>query len=243
MSGSGVSSAMPIDLSKTNRTSHRPRRRSIIREFCLNTSAHALPGIARSTSIHNRLFWSVSFISFTIVMIYFLTKTITAYFEYRTKIDVSYVSEWQQLFPAFSFCNSLAMRFDHFIGPFQDYIKQKNLTDINDTSTISELQALYIGDFFQDMLYKNKSLDSLFFSLSSVLLSCLFNGRSCTAADFTSFMSPIYGMCHTFNAQKRNSSKNNLYLANQYGGEGTLSLGVYVHSHQQIPHLSQSKYG
>lgn len=34
----------------------RRRRRSIIRNFCLNTSAHGLPGIARSQSIWNRLF-------------------------------------------------------------------------------------------------------------------------------------------------------------------------------------------
>ncbi|CAF4603897.1 unnamed protein product [Rotaria sp. Silwood1] len=46
------------------------RRRSIIREFCLNTFTPALPDIARSET----------------------------YFEYSTQIDISYVSEWPQYF-------------------------------------------------------------------------------------------------------------------------------------------------
>ncbi|CAF1134827.1 unnamed protein product [Rotaria sp. Silwood1] len=49
------------------------RRRSIIREFCLNTFTPTLPDIARS-------------------------ETILAYFEYLTQINISYVSEWPQYF-------------------------------------------------------------------------------------------------------------------------------------------------
>ncbi|CAF3337634.1 unnamed protein product [Rotaria sp. Silwood2] len=140
---SPVSVVVPIDSPTPNSNHHRSDRRSIIREFCLNTSAHALPGIARSTSIHNRLFWSILFISFTTIMIYFIVKTILVYFEYPTKIDVSYASESQQYFPAFSICNGLAMRFDQFIGPFLNYTNKRNLTDTNDTTTISAFQAQY----------------------------------------------------------------------------------------------------
>ncbi|CAF1235385.1 unnamed protein product [Rotaria sp. Silwood1] len=74
------------------------RRRSIIREFCLNTFTPALPDIARSESIHNRLFWLISCISFILIMIYFIVQAILAYFEYSTQIDISYVSEWPQYF-------------------------------------------------------------------------------------------------------------------------------------------------
>src|SRR4051812_13498924 len=48
------------------------RRRSIIREFALNTSTHGLPGIARSESKHNRVFWTISFLIFTGIMIFLL---------------------------------------------------------------------------------------------------------------------------------------------------------------------------
>ena len=47
-----------------NQRRGRRRRRSIVRQFCLNTSTHALLGIARSESVHNRVFWSISFVFF-----------------------------------------------------------------------------------------------------------------------------------------------------------------------------------
>ncbi|CAF1035211.1 unnamed protein product [Adineta steineri] len=46
-----------------NGPSHR-RARSIIREFSLNTSTHGIPGIARSQSILNRIFWAISTLIF-----------------------------------------------------------------------------------------------------------------------------------------------------------------------------------
>ena len=60
------------------------RRRSIIQEFSLNTSTHGIPGIARSTSVINRVFWSIVFLVFTGVMLYFTIQAIRAYFEYPT---------------------------------------------------------------------------------------------------------------------------------------------------------------
>ena len=50
-----------------------PRRRSIV---------HGIPGIARSRSKLNGLFWSVSFLAFTRVMIYFVVQSIRNYFQY-----------------------------------------------------------------------------------------------------------------------------------------------------------------
>ena len=52
----------------------RRRARSIINEFFLNTSTHGLPGIARSESIHNRLFWIATLSCFTGIMLYFITQ-------------------------------------------------------------------------------------------------------------------------------------------------------------------------
>ena len=71
------------DSAPSTDNSKRPRRRSIIREFCLNTSTHALPSIARSESIHNRLFWSISFLAFLAIMIY--TRKLSAPMEVMLK--------------------------------------------------------------------------------------------------------------------------------------------------------------
>ena len=98
---------LKLELGKTER-----RRRSIIREFALNTSTHALPGIARSQSKHNRIFWSISFLTFTGIMIYFVVQSLRNYFQYPTQTSVSIVVERSQIFPAVTICNYGAGRSD-----------------------------------------------------------------------------------------------------------------------------------
>ena len=98
------------------RERRRPRRRrSIIREFSLNTSAHGIPGIARSQSISNTIFWSFCFTAFTAVALYFIIRAIHSYFEYTTQTSVNMISEWPQYFPAFTVCNLAPVRYDRFI--------------------------------------------------------------------------------------------------------------------------------
>ncbi|CAF0991743.1 unnamed protein product [Rotaria sordida] len=216
------------------------RRISIIREFALNTSTHALPGIARSESIHNRVFWSISFISFTAIMIYFVVEAILAYFEYPTQMNVSYNSEWPQYFPAFSLCNASPFRFDRFIEPFLNFTNTHNLTNTNDTTTLSALQASYLWNFIVDRINRNESMEPFFYSLSSMLYTCTFNSQPCSAADFISFTSSTYGLCYTFNAKLKNSSNDSVRYGHENGGTGKLNLGLYVHSHQYVPHIEDS---
>jgi len=86
------------------------RRRSIIREFCLNTSAHGVPAIARSQSIHNKLFWLICFTAFFETAMYFIVREIFSYFDYPTQTSVDIISEWPQYFPAFTVCNVAPVR-------------------------------------------------------------------------------------------------------------------------------------
>ncbi|CAF3313256.1 unnamed protein product [Rotaria sp. Silwood2] len=143
----------------------RHRRRSIIHEFCLNTSTYALPGIARSETLRNRLFWSISFLLFTGIRIYFVIQSIIRYFDYPTTIDVSYDNDSQQYFPAFTFCNIAIFRFDRFIEPFLNYTNFLNLTDTNDTTTISPYQANLVESFMLHKINKDVSLEDYFFSI------------------------------------------------------------------------------
>ncbi|CAF4076295.1 unnamed protein product [Adineta steineri] len=211
------------------------RRHSIIREFSLNTSTHGIPGIARGESIQNRVFWSISLIGFTAIMIYFIVKAILAYFDYPTQFNLDIVSEWPQYFPAVTICNSSPLRFDKFIEPFLNYTNSLNLSNSNDTSTFSPLQATYIPDFLIDKVNKNESLESMFYSLSSMLYKCTYNGLPCSTADFISFTTAYYGRCYTFNAKMINSNSNSLHYGNENGGNGILELELYAHNHQYVP--------
>jgi hypothetical protein len=225
----------------SDRVEHRQtlRRRSIIHEFGLTTSAHGIPGIARSKSIHNRLFWSISFVAFVSITIYFVVREIRSYFDYSTQTSINIVSEWPQHFPAFTVCNLAPVRYDRFIEPFMNYTKALNLTNMTEFSTFTSAHIRHMGDFFQTSINRNQSLEPFFFPLQSMLMKCVFNGYPCSAANFTSFALPTYGLCHTFNAKLKKS--NNVRYSDAHGGTGILSLRFYVHSHQYVPYIREGE--
>ena len=216
------------------------RRLSIVREFCLNTSTHALPGIARSNSIHNRLFWLFSFVTFTGIMVYFIVAAILAYFSYPTDVDINIVSEWQQYFPAVSVCNFAPMRLDLFYEAYINFTVVNNLTKPN-ASITSTYNIQNLGSFAGYTLNNNKTLDKYFFSLETMLYSCTFNNQPCSTLDFISFTSSYFGSCYTFNAKLKSNKSRDLKYANQYGGEGVLELEFYIHSHQYVPNIFSGK--
>ncbi|CAF0993422.1 unnamed protein product [Rotaria sordida] len=226
-----------IDTNTNKKRRQAGRRRSIVREFALNTSIHGIPGIARSQSIHNTIFWWISFTIFTGITFYFVTQEIRSYFEYSTQTSVNIVSEWPQHFPAFTICNLAPVRYDRFIKPFLNYTTMLNITNTNDTTSISLLQAKYMSDFFQMKINRNESVKEFFFPLSTMLMKCVFNGYSCSAVNFTSFSSSSYGRCYTFNAKLKNI--NHVHDSNEYGGPGRLNLRFYVHSHQYVPYIRE----
>ncbi len=213
---------------------------SIIFDYCLNASTHGLLGIARSASLHNRVFWSISVLGFTALMIYFVVNAIIDYFEYPTNININVVNEYPQYFPAFSLCNASPLRMDQFIRPFLNYTNALNITDTNDTTTLSAVQSGYIWPFISETINSNQPFESFFYSLPSMLYSCYYNSVPCSAADFIPFTSSSYGRCYTFNAKLKNSSSSVRY-GNEYGGNGELDLSLYVQSHQYVPYISDGK--
>ncbi len=179
---------------------------------------------------------------FAAIMVYFVAEAILAYFGYPTQFNLDVVSEWPQYFPAVTICNSSPLRFDKFIQSFLNYTNSLNLTNSNDTSTLSSLQATYISDFLINKINKNESLESMFYSPSSMLYICTYNSLPCSTADFISFTSSAYGLCYTFNVKPINSSDDSVRYGNENGGNGILDLELYVHSHQYVPYLRQGKY-
>lgn len=220
--------------------SEKIRRRSIIHEFCVNTTAHGLPSIANSTSLPHCLFWSVVFLGFAGLLIYFLVTAILAYYAYPTSIDIEIVSEWPQVFPAFSFCNYAPFIGDNFLQSFRNYSILNNLTNTNGTT---EYQPTYndIATFLISSANKNESTDPFDFPISAMLISCQFNNVPCSANNFIKFVSPDYGACYTFNAKLKNTTDSSLLLANQYGGDGVLSLSFFIHGYQYLKNFVDGK--
>lgn len=211
------------------------RRRSIIREFGLNTSTHGIPGIARSESIPNRIFWSIAFIAFTGVMLYFIVEAIIAFYQYPTQTSVSFVSERSQYFPAFTFCNTGGTRFDALMNAYKNYLNASNMTNINLTDTV---MLTFMKNLLPNLINTGQSIDPYVFSLDATMMSCTYASLPCSANDFTSFYSASYGRCYTFNAK---TSSNSLYYSYSNSGVGVLTLRLYLYNHLFVTLISEGK--
>ncbi|CAF1438327.1 unnamed protein product [Adineta ricciae] len=212
------------------------RRRSIIREFSLNTSMHGVPGIARSESVQNRIFWTVAFLIFAGIMFFFVIQAILAYFQYPTQTSVSIVSDRQQYFPALTFCNAGALRYDTFQQLLLNYTNSINLTSPTSTSAFSSNQANIIKIYLPILLNQGVSLDPYMFSLDALMMDCQFGQARCSAEDFISFYSSAYGRCYTFNAKTKNNS---LYYNYMSSDVTTLTLRLYLYDHLYVSYLTE----
>jgi hypothetical protein len=163
------------------------RRRSIIRDFFRLTSIHGLPAITRSYNPKNLFCWSLIFILFFCVMLYFVTTSILLYFTYPTQTNVDTTIEYPILFPAVTVCNYASLRYDLLIGPFTNYMNSLGLIPSN-TSAATILSnpnvMLFIEQFLINVVNKNESIADYVFNLNELLFSCLYNGLACNASDF-----------------------------------------------------------
>ena len=236
-----IATVFPINREALKPDPKYRRRVSIIKEFSLNTSTHGIPGIARSRSTPNRLFWSLSLLVFTGIMMYFVIQSIITYFQYPTQTSVTSIVEWPQDFPAVTVCNYSPLRYDRFNNSFFNYLKLFNLTNARDLRNFTAEQSQYINDFLIYKLNRNESLDEYFYSLESMLIDCNFNGAVCSAKNFTWFRTAVHGLCYTFNAKLKNVANGGVRTSSENGGVGVLSLRFYTHQHQYVPYVSYGK--
>ncbi|UJR24443.1 hypothetical protein I4U23_005819 [Adineta vaga] len=235
-----ITTVFPINADALESRSKLGQRRDIIKEFSLNTSAHGIPGIARSQSIPNRIFWLISFVAFTGIMLYFIITAVLAYYSYPTQTTIDSIYEWPQTFPGVTICNYSPYRYDTLIEPFLNYTNSLNLTNTNNTNIFTKQQSLYISDFARYIINHNESLIEYYYPLKEMLIKCTYNGINCSANDFVSFISQIYGLCYTFNADASNINNGQLHYNNDNGMSGLLQLDLYIHSHQYVPYLSNA---
>ncbi|CAF0751840.1 unnamed protein product [Adineta ricciae] len=215
----------------------RQRARSIIREFSFNTSTHGIPGIARSQSVTNRIFWTISTIIFAGVMTYFITESILNFFQYPTQISIGVVDDPTQSFPAVSICNYSPFRYDLFMDDFLNYTNTSNIT-YSANSTLVERKVMQIQDFVRYKLNRNELVTQYSFTLDNLLIKCTFNNLECSKEDFISFSNALYGNCYTFNAKSPYIRNGSLYRLAENGVWGILKLDLYVHSNQYVPYWS-----
>ncbi|UJR19323.1 hypothetical protein I4U23_022452 [Adineta vaga] len=221
---------------KTKEIRKLRRRRSIVREFSLNTSMHGIPGIARSESVQNRIFWTIIFLIFASIMFFFIIQAIRAYFDYPTQTSVSIISERQQQFPALTFCNAGAFRYDKFIGPFLNYVNNLNLTNVMNADSSGSIQTQLMRSYLPFIINQGQSIEPFMYTLDTMMIDCQFEQTSCSAKDFISFYSSAYGRCFTFNAKTKNSSLHYNYMSSDVS---KLTVRLYLYSYQYVSLITE----
>ena len=216
------------DALKPEETDGKPG--TIVKEFCLNTSAHGLAGIARSRSICNCLFWTIPTLGFMGVMTFLIIQAVMDYLGYPTQTSVEIINTWGLPFPAVTICNRAPIRFDAILEPFLNYTNATEYSPELLGSLLSFLRASEEASNFSG---------EYFFSLSSMLISCTYNGIKCSPDNFTTFSVRQYGLCYTFNAKLKSASGGSVHLISDYGSTGELKMEFYVHRHQYVPFLQR----
>ena len=214
---------------------------SIIKDFSSTTSTHGIPGIARSQSIHNRMFWTISFLVFAGIMIYFLIQSFLTFLKYPTQTSVSLFVDRSQDFPAVTICNQGIIRFDLGIDEYFNFTNALNLTNVTNSSTLDFKDYLYFREYATYLINSGRFIEDYTFKLDIMLIKCVYNGQSCTHNDFISFTSQYYGLCYTFNAKLKNESQGKVRKTNENAANGYLQLQLYVHGHLYPPYLLEGK--
>jgi hypothetical protein len=233
-----IATVLPISSNTLRKGTKYRRRRSILKEFSLNTSTHGIPGIARSRSIANRLYWSVLFTSFVGIMVFFVVKDINTYLQYQTHTVVARKFHWPLEFPAVTICNYSPLRLDRFVRPFLQYINVLNQTNTTNRTYILPNEVRHIFSFLHEHLIRNQYSKDLYYPLQDMLISCKYNSIACNVTNFTEIAVKEYGLCYTYNSKRKNMYNGGIVYSSDGGGPGELNLELYVHHHQYIPYLS-----
>lgn len=105
---------------------------------------------------------------------------------------------------------------------------------------------------FPTVSFCNQNQPITNYTLDDLILTCMFNGRECSANNFTQFLDLNYGVCYRFNTEgilsvnrpgKINGLQLDLFvgLGDDYIGIGSTinGLHVYINNHSYLPSINE----
>ena len=94
-----------MSTSSENKSEKEKSAFDILKIWVLNSPSHGVRRIVCANSIPAFIFWTTTFLAFTVLMCYFIGSVITKYIAYPTKINLS-VTQYRDPthFPAITFC-------------------------------------------------------------------------------------------------------------------------------------------
>ena len=147
---------------------------------------------------------------FSIVII----TSFQTFFAYGVTTAYTNVYESPANFPAITICNLEAFDTYANLNLIQSILNKNGMnitiTPSNQSPGINQLRIItnYLKAYFISNTTSNQTyLQSIGFTISSLLISCYFNNQPCSESDFSWFYDFNYGNCYTFNSNTTSIKK------------------------------------
>ena len=194
-----------------------------LESFANDTTLHGARYLC-DKNVFRRVLWTLVLIGSFSFCIYQVCETLVAFSQrpFITKVSTSTTETNESFFPAVSLCNLNYLNTRRYrnvlksLKSSEPFIKKK-IQDVvvivnKDKKAFNDEFVKRNPEFFQrqktanDIIKERRILshqiEEMLLPVSPQFRSCSVNGKKCTANNFTSHMSSLYGLCYTFNSLK-----------------------------------------
>ncbi|CAF0893266.1 unnamed protein product [Brachionus calyciflorus] len=194
---------------------------SILKSWCESSTSHGLPNFARNESFILKVVWAIATLASWAYCFNLIIVLIIEYSDYKTVSNSRQVYEATPYFPAIDICN---------INPYSEYnYTEKNYSDSK--IDIKQETDREVYSILLDIETKNNDTYLLKkgFDISTLILSCKFQGKSCNFSDFYRYHNFYHGNCYRFNGGlNSNDAKIPLKKSSKAGWRNGLQLELFA---------------
>lgn len=204
----------------------------ILKEWALYTTAHGFGNVVRANNIILKIIWILFLIGFWVYCSYLIVLNIISFYQYETTTTLDIYHEVPTLFPTIDICN-----LNPYDGQEARMYMIRVLETKNITFNLDQGPKMYTDVIIDQIKAKieedgNNNVISLWdfgFYMEQMLISCKFQGISCSDKNFTWYHNYHYGSCYRFNSGYDNNSKPvGLKSSTKAGQRDGLQLELYV---------------
>ncbi|XP_038050005.1 acid-sensing ion channel 4-A-like [Patiria miniata] len=172
-------------------------------QFATTTTLHGIGRVAESSGARAKIPWILALLVASGVYVYVTADRIQAYLKYEANTNVIIEFNKTLAFPAVTICNY--NRFMKYRIDDDDKKYVSRLLRVEEYLSDYDYQDFNFSQIDDDFNYTNFALSSGFL-LEDSLHECSWKGgdKSCDASNFSSYYSPTFGQCYTFNGPGEN---------------------------------------
>jgi len=183
---------------------HVPEVQRTIQKLSLvwmsESSSKILPKLFQKRHIYAKIIWIIFFVCSSTISLALVIKYVKDYLEYKVDVKVEIIYESPTKFPAVTFCN---------LNPFHKERAQNTLNFshlFNFSSILSNETSVSLISSQEEMIRAStiinlSPIDRKYIGhqIEDMLISCFYNGISCSEKNFSISYNYYFGNCFTFN--------------------------------------------